>query len=65
MGYYTEGVFVTNSSSVGQERELGARVRGGEMHSIICNLVLNGSLVEAISDTNVQRLLTNGPLTTV
>ncbi|KAL5963537.1 Poly ADP-ribose polymerase 1 [Taenia solium] len=61
MGYYTEGVFVTNSSSVGQERELGARwrciaagdVKGSAMMDFTSSLEDRAS----VSSDNQRRLL--------
>ncbi|VDK42567.1 unnamed protein product [Taenia asiatica] len=59
------GIFVTTSPSLELESKLAARARSGGMRPITCNLILNGSLAEASSAKDVQRLISGDELAAV
>ncbi|KAL5965047.1 Poly ADP-ribose polymerase 1 [Taenia solium] len=59
------GIFVTTSPSVEMEGKLAARARSGGMRPITCNLILNGSLAEASSAKDVQRLIAGDELAAI
>lgn len=56
---------MTTSSSVEMESKLAARARSGGMRPITCDLILNGSLAEASSAEDVQRLIAGDALAAV